>query len=220
MTQEDRNILQLTSLAWRYLEWQIIYVHSVQLTPNLKTGTEWKSGWVCRQLSGRWWAADPVACQTMLCHGSCDKIIHGKGMGSMGRMTSSCDGKAIWYHQWPGTHHHMIHLLSFISQHAQATFSHPPLTQLPTKCPFALMHSPQLLTIHVSGHWHYFCMTSALQVIPLLMLYMSSNIDLLNFCSHKGGAWGKGWKRIRNDGRALAQKHPERKKMERSLEDF
>lgn len=51
---------------------------------------------------------------------------------------------------------------------------------------------------YVSGHWHYSCMTSTIQATALLMLYMSSNIDLHTiFCSHKREAWGEEWKRIR-----------------------
>lgn len=74
---------------------------------------------------------------------------------------------------------------------------------------------------YVSGHWHYSCMTSTPQTMPLLMLYMPSNIDLHNdFCRHKSGASGKEWKKICKDGRAVIQKHPPQKKSCREVDGF
>lgn len=138
--------------------------------------------------------ADPVTCQAMLCRGSCVKRSHGNGMGNTGNMARLCDGKAIWYHQSPGTYHHMTMPLPRPSrlQNTAALMTPPPSHPAPNPPVNAPCIDAVFTAIdrsYVSGHWHYSCMTSTPQTMPLLMLYMSSNIDLHNiFCSHKRGA--------------------------------
>ncbi|KAK5932982.1 hypothetical protein CgunFtcFv8_004646 [Champsocephalus gunnari] len=96
-----------------------------------------------------------------------------------------CAGKAIWCHLPPYDHASSKTLSP--SKHNSthdSPFTHPtPIANAP--CIDAV-----LLTVrYVSGHWHYSCMTSPLRTMPLLMLYMSSNIRLPNiFCRHKRGA--------------------------------
>lgn len=84
----------------------------------------------------------------------------------------------------------------------------PPPTVLPS-CTHPPVNAPCIDAVstaidrsYVSGHWHYSCMTSTLQAIPLLVLYMSSNIDLNSIsCSHE-----RNGKEYTKEGRAV--KHP------------
>lgn len=74
----------------------------------------------------------------------------------------------------------------------------PPLSSHPAPNP--PVNAPRIDAVftaidrsYVSGHWHYSCMTSTPQTMPLLMLYMSSNIDLHSiFCSYKKRSLRKG----------------------------
>lgn len=122
------------------------------------------------------------------------------------------------------THHHMIIPPPRLFRLLNTTALMTPSPRAPSNkfAPWINALSTAIDGSYVSGQWHYSCMTSTPQTKTLLMLYKPSNIDRHNvYCSHKGGARGKKWKRTRKDGRAVIQKHPRRrKKMERSLKAF
>lgn len=66
-------------------------------------------------------------------------------MGNMYvRMAKLRDRNPIWYHQSPGTYHHMTIPSRLRNATARVNCTHPP-----SKCPFALMQPPQLLTAHM-----------------------------------------------------------------------
>lgn len=162
--------------------------------------------------------ADTVTCQAWLCHGPCHESGHGSGMRNMARL---CDGRpsGITSHQAPTTI--WSYPLAFKTQQALMKPPDPPMWRPPpVKTPYIDAVSTAIERSYVSGHWHYSWMTSSPQTMPLLMLYMSSNIDQRNiFCSRKRGAWGKEWKRICKEGRAVApkKKHPRGKKTRREV---
>lgn len=150
----------------------------------------------------------------------------------MGRAMRAAMG-AVW-ETWPDCvmEGHLVspvtrHLLPYDhtlspSKHSRHSWNppDPPMWRPPpVKTPYIDAVSTAIERSYVSGHWHYSWMTSSPQTMPLLMLYMSSNIDQRNiFCSRKRGAWGKEWKRIRKEGRAVApKKHPRGKKTRREV---
>lgn len=105
-------------------------------------------------------------------------------MGGPSGITSHHVHNTIWSHLFQGP-------LAFKTQQntwPPAPSLHPaPTVNAP--CSDALSTA---IDSFVSGHWHYSWMTSTPWIMPLLMLYMSSNIDLHNdVYSYKRGAPGK-----------------------------